>query len=99
MSRIATAAALLGCCMLPVVGAAQVGIPNVRGLHKPTGTTCRTVHTWEEKRSDASCAESGRRSYEVKELECSHFKDGHVDARFNKLEDRPRACVPADHVG
>lgn len=95
MAPIWPAGILLASLLLPVEGSAQYGVPSgAGGIRKPSGTSCRTVHTYLEERPDSSCEKSGQRIVEVKELECSHFKDGHLDAVYPKLEEHDQDCVP-----
>lgn len=99
MARTTFFLAFLVCWGVPALGLAQFGVPNVRGIQKPTGTSCRTVQTVVEARPDASCKASGQRRYEVDELECSHFVDGHLDAFYTKMEERVQGCAEKERPG
>lgn len=88
----------LGAAAMALAGgaAAQIGVPaGIDVIRKPTGTTCRTVSTRMETRADAACGEGRRRAVEIDERECSRMRDGHLEALFTDLEERPRGCVAA----
>lgn len=91
---------------LPVVlGVAALGLataapaqyggapPGAGAIRKPSGTTCRTVDTVVESRVDAACTDTGRRTVEIDERECTRLRDGHLEEVFTRLEERPQGCV------
>ncbi len=96
MIRIVLGVFLIACWWVPTGAWSQYGVPaGVRAVRKPTGTSCRTVQTVVEVQPDASCGDTGKRAYEVKELECSHFRSGTLDRRYAKFERRAGDCVDA----
>ena len=89
------------CLLIPTNATSQYGgVPSgVRDLGRPTGTYCRTVQSVAEQRPDAACEATGRRAYEVRELECSHFKSGNLDAFYSKFENQAGDCVAKEPAG
>ena len=75
------------------------GVGKARGIHQPSGTTCRTVETRVEERPDARCEASGLRRVEVDERECTRLRGGHLEDFYTRGEERPQACVEAGAAG